>query len=38
MGMDPLYPGHLGQVVAIRVVAGPALIGACIVCGELVDE
>lgn len=37
LGTDPLDPGCPGQVVAVRVVAGPALVGARILCSELVD-
>lgn len=38
LGTDPLDPGWSGQVVAIRVTAGPALVGACVLCGEPINR
>lgn len=38
LGTDPFDPGWLGQVVAVRVTAGPALVGACILCGEPIHK
>lgn len=37
LGVDPFDPGHAGQVVTVRVVAGAALIGACVLGGEPLD-
>lgn len=34
LGTDPLDPGWPGQVVSVRVTAGPALVGACVLYGE----
>lgn len=38
LGTDPLDPGWPGQVVAVRVTAGPALVGARVLCGEPVHR
>lgn len=38
LGTDPLDPGWPGQVVAVRVTAGPALINACVLCGEPINR
>lgn len=38
LGTDPLDPGWPGQVVAVRVTAGPALVSACVLCGEPINR
>lgn len=38
LGTDPLDPGWPCQVVAVRVTAGPALVGACVLCGEPINR
>lgn len=38
LGTDPLDPGWPSQVVAVRVTAGPALVGARVLCCEPIDR
>lgn len=38
LGTNPLDPGWPGQVVAVRVTAGPAFISACVLCGEPINR